>query len=80
MWSSAPTMHEITAQSIKRGCFRTPGFLAAAAVVIAAIVTAATATTQGVAATVAEQEDQDDDPANVTATETVVIHNDYLRI
>ena len=61
---------------LEKGCFRTPGFLAAAAVVIAAIVTAA----QGVAATaVAEQDQQNDDPANVTATETIVTHNEYLR-
>ena len=77
--SSKPSS-ENTKFQFERGACAPLVFLAAAAVVIAAIVTAATATTQGVAATVAEQEDQDDDPANVTATETVVIHNDYLRI
>ena len=53
--------------------------LAAAAVVItAAAVVVITA--YGVAAAVAQQQDQDDDPANVTATETIVIpHNKYLR-
>ena len=30
-------------------------------------------------ATVAQQEDEDDDPAHIAATETVVIHNEYLR-
>jgi len=40
------------------------------------------AVTYGVAAVAAaaEQDQQDDDPAHITATETVVIHNDYLRI
>ena len=52
-------------------------YLAAAAVVIAAAVVAAT---QVVATAVAEQQDQDDDPADVTATETIVIaHNEYLQ-
>ena len=63
----------------------TPGsfvlhFLAAAAVVIAA--TAATVigvVSAVIAAAVAQQEDEDDDPAHITAAETVVTHNDYLR-
>ena len=55
--------------------------LAAAAVVIAATVIAAAIVCQHIpAAAVAQQEDQDDDPANVTATETVVVtHKNYLR-
>ena len=57
--------------------------LAAAAVIVAAtaavIVVAAAIAAPGAAA-VAEQEDQNDDPANITATETVVVtHKDYLR-
>ena len=53
-------------------------FLAAAAVVIAAAVVVA----QEIAATaaVAQQQDDQNDPANVTATETVIVtHTQYLR-
>ena len=65
----------------EKGCPAAPLIcrLAAAAVIVAAIVTAAAAA-QAIAAAVAEQQKQDDDPAHITATETVVIHNDYLRI
>ena len=42
---------------------------ATAAAVIGSICTAA----------VAEQQNENDDPAHIAATETVVIHNDYLR-
>lgn len=31
------------------------------------------------AAAIAEQQDENDDPAHIAATETVVIHSDYLR-
>ena len=52
-------------------------YLAAAAVGVAAGVAAAAAAAQEAAAAVAQNEDQNDDPANVTATETVVVaHND----
>lgn len=60
----------------------TPGsfvsfLLAAAAVTLAAT---AAAVIGGVsAAAVAEQQDENDDPAHITAAETVVTHNDYLR-
>ena len=55
--------------------------LAAAAVVLAAAAAAVAAAQEGVAtATVAQDEDQNDDPAEVTATETVIVaHNKYLR-
>ena len=60
-----------------------PVFLAAAAAVVAAVVIVITAgvaaAAQAVIAAAAEQDEQDDDPAHITATETVVIHNDYLR-
>ena len=58
-----------------------PSFsLAAAAVIVAATVVACIK--QTVAATaVAEQNDNQDNPANITATETIVVtHNKYLRI
>ena len=62
------------------GCYH-PGtslYLAAAAVVIAATAIAAAIAGghQTVAAAVAEQQDDQDDPANVTATETIVTHNE----
>ena len=34
----------------------------------------------GVAAAAAEQNQQNDDPAQIATAETVVIHNEYLRI
>lgn len=49
---------------------------AAAAVVIAAAVVVIG---NAVVATAAEQDQQDDDPAPVTATETIVIHKEYLQ-
>ena len=54
-------------------------YLAAAAVVVTAAAIAAAQ--EGVAtAAVAQDEDQNDDPAEVTATETVIVaHNKYLR-
>ena len=54
---------------------------AAAVVVTAAAVAAATVVVpaQAVVATAAEQDQQDDDPANVTATETVVIHKNTSK-
>ena len=58
-------------------------YLAAATVVDAAAVVGivvATAVAAPGAAAVAEQEDQNDDPANITATETVIVtHIHYLR-
>ena len=48
---------------------------ATAAAIAAAVVVAAVA----VVATAAEQDQQDDDPAPVTATETIVIHKEYLQ-
>ena len=55
--------------------------LAAAAVVVAAaVIAAAVAAPHITAAAVTEQEDQDDDPADVTATETVIVtHKYYLQ-
>ena len=54
--------------------------LAAAAVVIATTVAVIVRTAaQAVVATAAEQDQQDDDPAPVTATETIVIHKEYLQ-
>ena len=48
--------------------------LAATAVVVAAAVVATVvAAAQAIAAAVAEQEDQDDNPADVAATETVIV-------
>ena len=53
--------------------------LAAAAIIIAATVVAGIQ--QTTAAAVAEQEDNQNNPANITATETVIVtHNQYLRI
>jgi len=46
---------------------------------VAAAAIAGSIAAQAVVATAAEQDQQDDDPANVTATETVVIHNEYLQ-
>lgn len=51
--------------------------LAAAAVALAA--TAAFIIGRIHPAAIAEQKDEDDDPAHITATETVITHNDYLR-
>jgi len=54
--------------------------LAAAAVVVAAAGIVVVVAAPHIAAAVAEQEDQNDDPANITATETVVVtHRNYLR-
>ena len=52
-----------------------PDFYLAAAVVVAAAVVAL-----GIVAAAAEQNQQDDDPAQITATETVVIHRKYLQM
>ena len=52
-------------------------FLAAAA---AAVVAAIGAAAQSVTAAVAEQEQQNDDPADVAATETVIIHTKNLQV
>ena len=51
--------------------------LAAAAVVVAAAAIAATAVVgaQNTAAAVAQEQDDQDDPANITAAETIVTHN-----
>ncbi|MBQ5608261.1 MAG: hypothetical protein IIU86_04480, partial [Oscillospiraceae bacterium] len=56
-----------------------PSFcLAAAAVVVAAAVVIAAQ--QVTATAVAEQNDNQNNPANITATETVIVtHNQYLR-
>ena len=52
--------------------------LAAAAVVVTAAAVAAAQ--ERTAAAVAQNEDQNDDPANVTATETIIVaHNKYLQ-
>ena len=53
-----------------------PGFLiylAAAAVVVAA--TAVVGVHQTIATAVAQEQDDQDDPANITAAETIVTHN-----
>ena len=49
----------------------------AAAVVVAATATAVVAATQEItiATAVAQQQDDQDDPANITAAETIVTHN-----
>ena len=59
-----------------------PLSLAAAAVVIAATATAVTAVAaaQAVVATAAEQQDENDDPPAAVTTETIVTHNQYLRV
>ena len=54
-------------------------YLAAAAVVVAAAA-AVVAADQAVVATAAEQNQQNDDPANVAATEPVIIHRKYLQV
>lgn len=51
--------------------------LAAAAVMLAAAAAAVIGSVG--AAAVAQQQDENDNPAHIAATETVVIHNDYLR-
>ena len=56
--------------------------LAAAAAVVFAAAPAAVAVTvveQATATAVAQQQDDQDDPANITATETIITHNQYLR-
>ena len=50
---------------------------AAAAIVIAA---AAVIGSQTIVAAAAEQQDQNDDPPAAIPTETIVAHNEYLRI
>ena len=52
--------------------------LAAAAVTLAAAAVVPIVS-GAIAATVAKQQDENDDPAHITAAETVVTHNDYLR-
>ena len=49
--------------------------LAAAAVIVAATAAAVVVADQAVATAVAQQQDDQDDPANITAAETVVTHN-----
>ena len=53
--------------------------LAAAAVVVATTIVAGVVVAAHIAATVAEQEDQDNDPADVTTTETIITHIEYLQ-
>ena len=55
--------------------------LAAAAVIVAATAAVITAAQEiAVATAVAQQQDDQNNPANVTATETVIVtHNQYLR-
>jgi hypothetical protein len=51
----------------------------AAAVVVVAATAAAVIGSYAVVAAATEQNQQDDDPAPVTATETIVIHKEYLQ-
>ena len=52
---------------------------AAAAVIVAAAVVVRVVVAAHIAAAVAEQEDQDDDPANITTTEIIIAHKEYLQ-
>ncbi len=66
-------------QKQKGALYAHPSFsLAAAAIIIAATVVAGIK--QTTAAAVAEQQDNQNNPANITATQTVITHNQYLRI
>ena len=56
-----------------------PVFILAAAAVVIAATAAAVVGSYAVVAAATEQNQQDDDPAPVTATETIVIHKEYLQ-
>ena len=58
-----------------RGIPRGNLFIYLAAGVIAATAAAVVVANQAVTATVAQQQDDQDDPANITAAETIVTHN-----
>ena len=66
-------------QNKKGASFDAPFFFHLAAA--AAIVVTAAGTQQTATATIAQQDEDQNDPANVAATETVIIaHSPYLRI
>lgn len=69
---------------IEKGALRAPFFfiLAAAAIVVAATAAAVAVVAKqaGTTTAVAQQDDDQDNPANITATETIIVtHNQYLR-